>query len=308
VHDIWYLDGLNLYEYVKDSPPNYADPKGLSVLLALTKMGGSLRQMAADSAGVGDIAKDAVHCAIIIQSRDEKPYKFVYEIGYSTEGRIKNEENEVKEELYSNISENTKNTSAEYERIKAEAAARMRYVATSTLLYLTGVYDDDIRQAGQTAADAERAKLTTAGPLLTKVQDEAGLRPNVPRRDWDKEIVAGFDGLNEPWVVEVNDDKDCLYMETAENTPMGGEFDLINNNCCHWARRVIEKAGGQWPIPHDINRGVNPGNPPPSYPVLPPFPYSSWSDYEKSMYLTEGDGSFFGDGSEFFFPRISSPS
>lgn len=46
---------------------------------------------------------------------------------------------------------------------------------------------------------------------------------------------------------------------------MGSEefpyYDLMNNNCCHWARRVIEAAGGQWPLLDDINRGANPGNP-----------------------------------------------
>jgi hypothetical protein len=60
-------------------------------------------------------------------------------------------------------------------------------------------------------------------------------------------------------------DKDEQYEEIMQNEPQGTPekpyYGLTDNNCCHWARRVIKKAGDQWPLRNDINHGANRGNP-----------------------------------------------
>jgi len=58
--------------------------------------------------------------------------------------------------------------------------------------------------------------------------------------------------------VEHDHEKDDEYRKNAKSTPFRG-YHLFNNNCCHWARKVIHKSGGKWPISHSINWGVNPG-------------------------------------------------
>ena len=37
-----------------------------------------------------------------------------------------------------------------------------------------------------------------------------------------------------------------------------GQFDILTNNCCHWARAVIERAGLKWPYADgELNYGMN---------------------------------------------------
>ena len=73
------------------------------------------------------------------------------------------------------------------------------------------------------------------------------LRPKVPNN-----MVQLF-------VVDNTYDNDTTYMNTAAGTPLGS-YSLFNNNCCHWGNKVITASGGSWPIPYNINWGVNPGN------------------------------------------------
>jgi len=72
-------------------------------------------------------------------------------------------------------------------------------------------------------------------------------------------------------VVDPTHDQDETYKDKARST-RSGPYSVTSNNCCHWARAVIEAAGGKWPISHSINWGINLGyhtrnSPAPASPV-----------------------------------------
>jgi hypothetical protein len=54
-----------------------------------------------------------------------------------------------------------------------------------------------------------------------------------------------------------NDSIEKKVVEATEQTPMGA-YNLLTNNCCHWAKKVILAAGLPWNVPTG-NFGFNPG-------------------------------------------------
>ena len=70
------------------------------------------------------------------------------------------------------------------------------------------------------------------------------------------------------WVsVENTSDYDLQYLEAGRSIK-NWFYLLYSNNCVHYTRQIIEKAGGSWPLKCAINRGANPGNP--AYSPQPP--------------------------------------
>ena len=53
---------------------------------------------------------------------------------------------------------------------------------------------------------------------------------------------------------------DGVYLALAHTTRLG-DYHVLKNNCCDWARKVINNAGDEWPIHEDLNYGQNPRKP-----------------------------------------------
>jgi RHS repeat-associated protein len=95
--------------------------------------------------------------------------------------------------------------------------------------------------------------------------------------------AVGSTGPMDIYVVDDTFLHDDAYVNAAYGTPQEG-WDLLRNNCCHWADRVIRAAAGPglWPISHDINVIANPGNSA-ARPLSAPadFP-SAWRTYVRT--------------------------
>jgi len=78
-------------------------------------------------------------------------------------------------------------------------------------------------------------------------------------------------GERERYLVVDCYEKDDGYIKAGASTPVD-KWDLFSNNCCHWARRIIEGQGDSWPVKEDMHMGQNQGNPGFTGPTGPSFP------------------------------------
>jgi hypothetical protein len=69
-------------------------------------------------------------------------------------------------------------------------------------------------------------------------------------------LPSRTEGARKAWLDETYE-YDEAVKQAVRDTPLGA-FDLFENNCCHWARKVIEAAGLEWPYREgSLNLGFN---------------------------------------------------
>jgi hypothetical protein len=54
------------------------------------------------------------------------------------------------------------------------------------------------------------------------------------------------------------DEAENEFDEALYGIPLG-DFKILTNNCCSWARRAVEGGGWRWNVP-TLNCGFNPGD------------------------------------------------
>jgi RHS repeat-associated protein len=238
-----YIDGMSTYEYVASTPVVAHDPSGKYVVVYTTP-----------AFGVTNF--DVEHCVVAIFgcNKDGVNEARTYELSATYSKEL--------EKLGGGVSQRMKKlglgTAGGSSGGTAGASSGGNSAAGST----AG------SQAGSASAEAADEELdsATAGAMNKAREGQRKHAVGV-----EKQVYVGEDfkkfrmttGVIRQSLVEdaKTMDFNYEYAAAAESTPTG-QYDIYDNNCCHWARKVVEAAGGKWPFERDLNYGVNPGTGP----------------------------------------------
>ena len=142
-------------------------------------------------------------------------------------------------------------------------------ISLRTSLFLGGSIGSGTGSATGAASTASSSAPASASASATSSGSAAGASAGASVTGFDMVMVGPTfsarraEGVTSSYTIEAGHAQNDRYKRWAEaGMPMGEEFDLFSNNCCHWASRVIQAAGGTWPIETSINWGMNPGTGP----------------------------------------------
>jgi len=225
-----YADGMNLFQYAGGRPYYYVDPFGLKVYLVLTR-------------GFGAPAWTGIrHCAIEIEFQDG--HKETYEISGNPNlpggGGVATD---------SAASAGSTGGSSAGSTTGGSAGSTTGGGASSGSAGSTTGGSSGSSAGSSSGSSSGGSSGSSSGSSSSSSNGGNGIAGPTY-------TPGGVSGELQRYTVDpchANDDK---YRASARSTPLG-DYHIYRNNCCHWARKVIETSGGKWPIAGSINWGAN---------------------------------------------------
>lgn len=174
---------------------------------------------------VSPISFGTVHCALVIETCENNViYRVTYEIGPGPNiGPHPGEE---------------------------------RGISTRTKLFGSGLSGSSVGSSSGSSSGSGCSVCASSAGSSSGSSALSAVYPGPKKSEGDRNVTR----RKHLYVVDPTYDNDDKYIEMAEKEPLG-VYDLFGNNCCDWARRVINGAGGDWPLAHSLNYWFTEANP-----------------------------------------------